>query len=149
MAKKKITKTTAKPEPEPVAEEAEAVEAVEAVEPADTEPDVSWHEEYMQAARWHWRHGRPQQCRLLMSYVEANTPDADPQLLVTDRDYNTKSEIPAPPPIKGQGSGADNWRAWVKEVTDWDHDIIDSKSRNELQLMLKAEGIMDDDGELL
>ena len=52
-------------------------------------------------------------------------------------------EVVEPPPRHGKGSGKDEWRAYAKEVSVMDSEIIDTFSKKEVIKALEANGLME------
>jgi hypothetical protein len=46
------------------------------------------------------------------------------------------------PPFSGKGSGAGPWKAFAKEVSDMDDEIIDAMSKADLITVLKDKGVI-------
>lgn len=101
--------------------------------------------QYVQAIRHHNVHGRPEIAQRIRAAYEAGEelPEDKQHYLDTSKPYLTPPrETPPPPPRHGQGATRDAWRAWMKEVTDMDHDLIDETNRGDLISIAEAEGLI-------
>lgn len=105
--------------------------------------------EYIETARWHRQHGRPEKA------VPIEIAIKDRSILSDDRKrelLTMNAPLIAPvnidpsikiPPRHGPGSSTKNWQKFAQEVTDMDEGVIKDTGKNDLIKILEAEGIIE------
>jgi len=94
------------------------------------------------------RTGNPSAVTRITIWMEEGRPFTEIQKIY--KPARVKPEIPTPieatydhPPMMGKGSGNRPWRAFAKEVSDMDPEIIDSMGKQDLIVVLRDKGIIE------
>ncbi len=135
MAKKR-TSTKSK-----TAEQAE--EKVEETAPEAPESRYSVEEaaEIRRTALAHQMRGRPELARQIRNKLD-NDEEIDEALLDV-AGAGRVPELPEPPPRRGPGASAKNWRKFAHIASDLDEDIIEDTKLEDLIKMLEANGVIE------
>jgi len=93
------------------------------------------------------RTGNPSAVTRITVWAEEGRPFTEIQKIY--KPVKVKPEIPVsvafltePPPLMGKGSGNIPWRAFAKEVSDMDSEIIDSMGKQDIITVLKDKGVI-------
>jgi len=108
------------------------------------------HYEMAEAKKRLNRTGHPSAVTRITVWMEEGRPFSEIQKIY--QPVTVKPEVPVSkptsdivaPPKSGLGSGTEKWQDFAKEVSDMDHEIIDSMGKQDLITVLKDKGIIDE-----